>query len=72
MPDMVTAQTNIDELLERYPQVASVFLKYKLLCVGCPISHHHMISDCGAENPIDVDALLSELNAAVAAAQGEG
>ena len=67
----ITADMLIDDIVTQYPETAKVFLRHKLLCVGCPISHHHMVTDCAEENSLDVDALVTELNEAVGGETGD-
>ena len=67
----ITADMLIDDIVARYPETSRVFLRHKLLCVGCPISRHHMVTDCAEENSLDIDALVAELNDAVSGGETE-
>lgn len=40
---MITKDMLISEVVERYPQVAEIFLEYGLHCVGCHVSHFETI-----------------------------
>lgn len=49
MPDLVRnlddADLTLDEMFRRWPGTATVFLKHKMLCVGCPVAHFHKVTD---------------------------
>lgn len=62
---VITADMLIDTIVTDYPETTRVFLRHRLLCVGCPISRHHMVTDCAEENSLDVGALVDELNEAI-------
>ena len=41
----IQADTNLDELLRRSPEVATVFIEHRMHCVGCPIARFETIAD---------------------------
>ncbi len=49
------------DLMAEWPQTIPVFLRHKMLCVGCLISPFHTIIDACAEYDLDEDAFVSEL-----------
>jgi len=55
-------ELSLDEIMQRWPNTIAVFLRYKMLCVGCPIATFHTISNACREYDLDKDAFLKELN----------
>lgn len=60
-PDLALAQ-----IMRHWPQTIPVFLRHKMLCVGCLVSSFHTIMDACAEYQLDQDAFVAELMAAIA------
>lgn len=52
------------DLMSEWPQTIEVFVKYKMLCVGCLVSPFHTVMDACAEYNLDEDDFLAELQAA--------
>ncbi|SMY10053.1 MULTISPECIES: DUF1858 domain-containing protein [Rhodobacterales] len=44
-------------LMTQWPQTIPVFIKYKMLCVGCMVSSFHTVEDASKEHGVD-DALF--------------
>jgi len=55
----------LDRLLSRWPETARVFLKYKMLCVGCMVSPFHTVIDACLEYGLDEDMFRGELRRAI-------
>lgn len=55
----------LGEMMERWPATVPVFLRHKMLCVGCLISPFHTYVDACAEYGLDEVAFIAELQAAV-------
>ncbi|MEO1140521.1 MAG: DUF1858 domain-containing protein [Pseudomonadota bacterium] len=55
----------LSDLMTQWPQTVPVFLRHKMLCVGCLISPFHTIVDACAEYHLDLDAIVAELTQAV-------
>ena len=60
-PDMF-----LSDLMTRWPQTIPVFVRHKMLCVGCLVNPFHTIVDACAEYDLDEDAFLAELIEAAA------
>ena len=58
----------IGEVVQQYPQTIEVFLKHGLMCFGCAIARYENVEQGAMAHGIDVDALITDLNAAVPAA----
>ncbi|MFO8128177.1 DUF1858 domain-containing protein [Yoonia sp.] len=51
----------LSEMMTRWPQTVPVFLRHKMLCVGCLIGPFHTIVDACAAYHLDQDAFMAEL-----------
>lgn len=69
-PQFVTADTNIQEAVMRYPVTAEIMMSYGLACVGCHISAFETIKQGamghGGMDDDDVEELIKEMNEAIA------
>lgn len=52
------------DLMTHWPNTVSVFLRHKMLCVGCLVSPFHTIVDACAEYDLNENDFLAELRAA--------
>ena len=55
-PDMPLA-----DLMTLWPETIPVFMRHKMLCVGCLISPFHTIVDACREYDLDQEAFAAEL-----------
>lgn len=67
----ITKDMSIREAVEKYPEVAPVFIQHGMGCLGCAIASFETIEEGALAHGIDVDALLADLNAAVETAEEE-
>ena len=63
--EKITAEMNIKEVIEKYPETVSVFVKYNMGCVGCIAANFEKIKDIAGVHGIDVDSFLKDLNGVV-------
>ena len=63
----ITADSLVQDVIDRHPQTVIVFVRYRLQCAGCDISPYHTIADSAREHAISVEPLLGDLNRALAA-----
>ena len=63
----ITADSLVQDVIERHPQTILVFVRHRLQCVGCDISPFHTIADSAREHAVTIEPLLGELNQALAA-----
>ncbi len=66
MAETITREMTIAEVVQKYPQTVPVFLAHGLMCFGCAIARFENIEQGAMAHGIDVDALMKDLNAAVA------
>ena len=55
----------LETLMTEWPQTIPVFLRHKMLCVGCMVNPFHTVLDACAEYGLDLDAFYEELAAAL-------
>ncbi|WP_294623204.1 DUF1858 domain-containing protein [uncultured Roseovarius sp.] len=51
----------LEDLMREWPQTISVFMRHRMLCVGCLVSPFHTVTDACAEYQLDEDLFLAEL-----------
>ena len=61
----LTKEMNIAEIVQGYPQTVEVFLRHGLMCIGCAVARFENVEQGAVAHGIDVDALITDLNAAV-------
>ena len=59
-------QSNVQDVLVDWPQTVPVFLKHRMLCVGCYVGPFHTIKDACLEHDIDEQMFLHDLAVALA------
>lgn len=57
---------DLEGLMSIWPETISVFLKYKMLCVGCMIGPFHTVTDACLEYGLDEEVFRAELRQAIA------
>ena len=62
----ITKDTIIGDVLDKYPQTATIFLSIGMHCLGCPASRGESVADACAVHGVNADELIEKLNAAVA------
>ena len=53
------------DLLTKWPETIPVFMRHRMLCVGCYISPFHSVSDACAEYGLDEEKFFDELKAVI-------
>ncbi|MGB5864566.1 MAG: DUF1858 domain-containing protein [Sulfitobacter sp.] len=54
----------LDMLMSLWPETIAVFLRHKMLCVGCMVSSFHTVIDACMEYDLDEWVFRAELHAA--------
>ena len=65
----ITKDMAIGEIVQKFPQTVPVFLKHGLMCFGCAVARFENLEQGARAHGIDVEALVTDLNAAVPQAQ---
>lgn len=56
------------DLMEIWPETIPVFMRHKMLCVGCVIGPYHTVTDACSEYGLDKAEFLAELGRAISPA----
>ena len=59
-PDMT-----VDEIMRRWPATMQVFIRNRMICVGCPIGSFHTVKDACDAHDLAEDTFSSELLEAI-------
>jgi len=60
----ITESMKIEEVIRNFPKTASIFLKYGLHCIGCPMAEPETIEEAAKVHQIEIKKFLSDLNKA--------
>ena len=58
----ITKEMKIEEILQKYPETLSVFLKHGFHCLGCAAASFENLAAGAEAHGIDVEKLVEELN----------
>jgi hybrid cluster-associated redox disulfide protein len=61
MKEMIDCNSVVSEILEKYPDTLSVFLEWKLDCLGCAMSTFCSVQDVADDYHIDSQTFLAAL-----------
>jgi hybrid cluster-associated redox disulfide protein len=62
---ILDSKITVSELLRVHPSAMDVFIRRKMLCVGCPAESFHTLEDIAIINGIALDQLLEELRESI-------
>lgn len=60
----IGAETRVGWVIERWPEVARVFRRHRMACVGCAMAPHMTLAEAGRAYHLAVDRLVAELRGA--------
>ena len=63
MPDTITKDMTIGEILEINSGLEPVLMAGRMYCIGCPASQMESLEEAALVHGIDLDLLLTRLNA---------
>ncbi len=64
-PPLADPDLTLSDVMAEWPETVSVFLRHRMLCIGCLITPFHTVSDACAEHGIDEARFRAELRAAI-------
>ena len=67
LPRDINSCQSVDDVMRRWPATISVFLRYRMACVGCAIGPFHTIEEVSAEYGLVASTFIGELRDAAAA-----
>jgi hybrid cluster-associated redox disulfide protein len=56
---------SLEALMTIWPDTIPVFMRHRMVCVGCFVNPFHTVMDACAEYGLDVDAFYAELAASI-------
>ncbi|MFH1553978.1 MAG: hypothetical protein B7Y12_04640 [Rhizobiales bacterium 24-66-13] len=62
----ITAETILDDLMSTYKVTIPIFIRRKMMCIGCPVVRLHDVREACREHGVLLDEFLGEVNAAIA------
>ncbi len=68
-PNLQDPDLPIEDLMSKWPETVAVFMRHKMLCVGCLVNPFHTVLDACAEYGLDVEAFYLELAASISSSQ---
>ena len=63
----LNSKMTVNELMKNYPSAITVFVKRKMLCIGCPTETFHSLEYVARINGIALERLLKELRETIEA-----
>ena len=67
----ITKDMTFGQVLKDYPQVAPIFMKFGMHCIGCHIAVTETIEQGAMAHGVDADELINELNRVLSATAPE-
>lgn len=65
MKPVLSPDTTVKELFDRYPELLQLFMDLGLLCVGCPAEAFHTLADVTREYHFDMNQLFQLIEKAI-------
>lgn len=59
---VVTKDTLMGDLMERYPAAVEVLMKYGVRCIGCAVSPYESLESGAAAHGLPLTKVLKEIN----------
>jgi len=66
---LLRSDMTVKEILDKYPALVDVFIKQKLLCIGCPTEAFHTIEDVARIHNYPLKELMGILTEAIQEAE---
>jgi hybrid cluster-associated redox disulfide protein len=63
--EKINKQMKIDEVLNKYPEAAEIFVKHGFHCIGCMAASFESIEQGAIAHGINVEKLIEDLNKAI-------
>ena len=61
----LTAEVTVAEVMDRWPETISVFFRYRMACVGCPMAPFATLAEVAVIYSLDLECFLNELRQAI-------
>ncbi len=63
---ILTADSTVAQVLERWQQAAAVFVRFRMACVGCPLASFESLESAAQTYGITPEMLVCEIAAVIA------
>jgi hybrid cluster-associated redox disulfide protein len=63
--EKITEDMTIRDVIEKFPETASVFAKYNIGCIGCIAASFERVKDIAGAHGTDLKAFVKDLNAVI-------
>jgi hybrid cluster-associated redox disulfide protein len=60
-----SSELSVEQILADWPQTLPVFIRFHMLCIGCPVTPFHTLRDACLAHDIDLEPFESALEAVV-------
>jgi hybrid cluster-associated redox disulfide protein len=64
-PTGIGPNMTVDEIMRRWPATIRIFIRHRMLCIGCPIGVFHTVRDACEAHDLDEESLSRELLGAI-------
>ncbi len=71
MPETITKEMPIGDVVKDHPETIEVFSKHGLHCIGCAVASFESIEEGAVAHGIDIGALITDLNKTIASDSAE-
>ena len=68
-PGSISSDMMVDEIMTKWPATVAVVLRYRMLCVGCPIGTFHTVAEICRAHQVEEGLFIPDLESAV---RGQG
>jgi len=55
----------VADIMELHPQTLRVFMRYRMLCIGCAVSPFHTVEEACLAHDLDEAAFTADLSASI-------
>lgn len=62
MPDLITPDMKLTEVIKKFPEIFQIFQKYNLHCLGCLLAVGESLKDGLTAHGLDADKVIGEMN----------
>jgi len=62
----IDAEIILDDLMRTYKVTIPIFIRRRMMCIGCPVVRLHDVREACREHGVPLDEFLAEVNAVIA------
>lgn len=71
MPEAITKEMPIGDVVKDHPETIEIFSKHGLHCIGCAVAAFESIEEGAMAHGIDIGALITDLNKTITSNSAE-